>query len=446
MGSVSGRDRAAFAAMTAGPRSRRDHGGPPAYIRERHRSEAIAHAKRRGTTQEPSASATPEARIRWQPAAARPVAFRTSLPPRRRRPAQRRAAPVDRLFGAQRILACALTVAVLLPISLVCLAVLNGPANLPATEPAAPIASYAAAMSAEQAERRIVRMLPPLTQPEAPNLAPPTPVVVQLAALAYPSPPPRIAIPERPSLPALGADRPQPVSLASTSTAGEPRLCLAAAEPTPLSTPPADFGLALAQAARAQVSGVFVYQARYVRIGYPGGDVSSFYGVCSDVVIRAYRALGIDLQVEVQAARVGRGDTSIDHRRTETLRRFFERRGVTLPVSEFGEDYLPGDIVTYYRPQNKSSTAHIAIVSDELAPSGRPLIIHNRGFGVQLEDALFVDAITGHYRYRGTVAPDAVAAADDGRGLAAQGAPSVRLATLRGQQALSRAGALSPAR
>ena len=176
----------------------------------------------------------------------------------------------------------------------------------------------------------------------------------------------------------------------------------------------ADVAATIVAAATAQTRDFVIYHARYVRIAYPGGDVPSFYGVCTDVIIRAYRAAGIDLQVEVQKARVGRGDTSIDHRRTDTLRLFFARMGETLPITEFPEDYQAGDIVTYYRPQNKSSTAHIALVSDVLAPSGRPMIIHNRGYGVQMEDALFVDKITGHYRYRGPAVaqpPDLIAAA-----------------------------------
>ena len=164
--------------------------------------------------------------------------------------------------------------------------------------------------------------------------------------------------------------------------------------------PGESFGDRLAQAARAQTAEVVIYNDAYRRISFPMGDVPPLFGVCTDVVIRAYRALGIDLQVLVHTARIGSGDTSIDHRRTETLRRFFATRGQSLPVTSFPEDYQPGDIVTYYRPQNRHSRAHIAIVSDQLGPAGRPMIIHNRGWGPQLEDALFVDQITGHYRFR----------------------------------------------
>lgn len=163
------------------------------------------------------------------------------------------------------------------------------------------------------------------------------------------------------------------------------------------------FGERLAAAGRRQLADLVIYDDAYRSISYPLGDVPKLYGVCTDVVIRAYRDLGVDLQVAVQKARVGSGDRNIDHRRTETLRRFFQARGESLPVTSFAEDYLPGDIVTYARPQNTgtSSRSHIAMVSDVIAPSGRPMILHNRGWGPQLEDALFVDQITGHYRYDG---------------------------------------------
>lgn len=164
---------------------------------------------------------------------------------------------------------------------------------------------------------------------------------------------------------------------------------------------PDAFGKVLAEAALQQTRGFGVYTDSYRTIAFPMGDVPALFGVCTDVVIRAYRALGIDLQARVHTARVGALDPSIAHRRTYTLRRYFASRGASLPISDFTEDYLPGDIVTYYRPQNSGSKDHIAIVADVIGPSGRPMIIHNRGWGTQIEDALFVDKITGHYRYTG---------------------------------------------
>jgi uncharacterized protein YijF (DUF1287 family) len=169
--------------------------------------------------------------------------------------------------------------------------------------------------------------------------------------------------------------------------------------PATAAASPSVFGGMLARAARAQTRDLVVYTDRYRQIGFPMGDVSPFYGVCTDVVIRAYRSLGIDLQVLVHDARIGTGDTSIDHRRTKTLRRFFERYGESIPITDFAEDYLPGDIVTYFRASGRTSQTHIAIVSDVIAPSGRPMIVHNRGWGPQLEDALFASQVTGHYRF-----------------------------------------------
>jgi uncharacterized protein YijF (DUF1287 family) len=191
----------------------------------------------------------------------------------------------------------------------------------------------------------------------------------------------------------------------------EPLVCVANDEfavstrvsrtPLPLDRDAPGFGLALAAAAREQIGGLVIYNAKYARIAYPMGDVPAMFGVCTDVVVRAYRALGIDLQALVHETRSGTGDRNIDHRRVEVLRRFLARHGQALPISNLAEDYQPGDIVTYHRPQNRASTGHIAIVTEQLAPSGRPMIVHNRGWGPELEDALFVDRITGHFRFRG---------------------------------------------
>lgn len=192
---------------------------------------------------------------------------------------------------------------------------------------------------------------------------------------------------------------PSPAVLASFSNAG--RLARGTRVPR-LSGIDADtFGKRLAAAALAQTQDLVIYTARYQAMAFPLGDVLALHGACIDVVIRAYRVLGIDLQEEMQRGRPSRGDTNIEHRRTENMRRFLERSGASLPISVFPEDYKPGDIVTYHRPHSRVSTSHIAIVTDVLAPTGRPMIVHNRGYGPQLEDALFVDRITGHYRYMG---------------------------------------------
>jgi len=240
------------------------------------------------------------------------------------------------------------------------------------------------------------------------------------------APPPAIdpqqgAAPFAPSLPAPEADArlidPEVLATHEQDDAGEVKAAgICVAEPkvkqaafsssVPVSVPvpsmsAEQFGLKLAAAARAQVDGFVIYNDKYQSISYPNGDVPSLFGVCTDVIVRAYRALGVDLQVLVQQARAGTGDRNIDHRRTEVLRRFFATQGESLPITQFAEDYQPGDIVSYYRPQNRHTRTHIAIVSSVIAPSGRPMIIHNRGWGPQLEDGLFVDEITGHYRYSG---------------------------------------------
>ena len=231
-----------------------------------------------------------------------------------------------------------------------------------------------------------------LAAPPAIELARPETAPVVPAPLApVPWPGPRLS--------AEDLCTPTPARLAAFSATG--RFSRAPRMPIADSSDPAAFGLKLAAAARAQAGDLVVYSARYHPMSFPMGDMPSFYGACTDVIIRAYRALGIDLQELVQRTRSGRGDPNIDHRRTETLRTFFVRQGASLPITTFPEDYKPGDIVTYHRPFSRVSNSHIAIVSDVLAPTGRPMIVHNRGWGPQLEDALFVDRITGHYRYLG---------------------------------------------
>jgi uncharacterized protein YijF (DUF1287 family) len=232
-------------------------------------------------------------------------------------------------------------------------------------------------------------------------------------ALADPPPPPwhgDLALADMPALPDVRtraarapvtgradvAATPTPICLPT-----EPGVLSMTARDEPDATPrqPVAFGRALAAAARAQLDDFVIYNPRYVTLAYPRGDTQPLYGVCTDVVVRAYRTFGIDFQELIHTSRLGRGDPSIDHRRVEVIRRFLERHGTSFEISEFPEDFLPGDIVTYHRPEGRVSQQHIAVVADQLAPSGRPLIVHNRGWGPQLEDALFADRITGHYRF-----------------------------------------------
>lgn len=155
------------------------------------------------------------------------------------------------------------------------------------------------------------------------------------------------------------------------------------------------------------------YDPAYVRIPYPGGDVPEDTGVCTDEIIRSYRAVGIDLQKEVhedmeknfslyprQRRWLARGpDTNIDHRRVPNLMVFFSRKGESLAITRDAADYLPGDIVTW---DLGGGIPHIGIVVDEKsAEGGRHLLVHNIGQGPQREDVLFAWRITGHYRYYG---------------------------------------------
>ena len=191
-------------------------------------------------------------------------------------------------------------------------------------------------------------------------------------------------------------------------------LCLAL-WPSIVSAVPADrkeFLQRLVDAAIERTHHNVRYDPSYVRIPYPGGDVPSDTGVCTDEVIRSYRALGIDLQKEVHEDMVqnfaqyprkwnwilSKPDANIDHRRVPNLRVFFQRKGETLPVGNRREDYSPGDLVTYDLGGN---VPHIGIVVDRKGTSGRYMIEHNIGRGPQIEDVLFDWKITGHYRYYG---------------------------------------------
>ena len=165
---------------------------------------------------------------------------------------------------------------------------------------------------------------------------------------------------------------------------------------------------ALTDAAVAQTRKHVVYDGSYRRIAYPGGDVPADRGVCTDVIIRAYRAIGIDLQQLVHEdmllafaaypAHWGmrQPDANIDHRRVPNLQTYFRRQHVRLDVTTDGADYQAGDLVTWMLPGN---LPHIGLATLQRSVVGdRPLIVHNIGRGPQLEDMLFAYPITGHYR------------------------------------------------
>ena len=175
---------------------------------------------------------------------------------------------------------------------------------------------------------------------------------------------------------------------------------------------PADgFSSRLVDAAMERLDHDITYDGSYRQIGYPNGDVPEHIGVCTDLVIRAYRSLGVDLQQAVHEDMkadfsaypglwgLSAPDANIDHRRVPNLQVFFEHRGAALAESSTAEDYRPGDLVTWMLPGN---LPHIGIVAAKRSPDGRrPLIVHNIGAGPALEDILFEFPITGHYRYHG---------------------------------------------
>lgn len=177
---------------------------------------------------------------------------------------------------------------------------------------------------------------------------------------------------------------------------------------------PSGFSQRLTEAALEQTRHLVLYDSQYRQIPYPMGDVPANVGVCTDVVVRAYRKQGIDLQQDVHQDmvrhfglypkkwRLTKTDTNIDHRRVPNLQVFFSRHGLSLPISERAADYLPGDLVTWQLPQGQP---HIGIVSDVKSADGQGYqIVHNIGWGPKLEDMLFDYKITGHYRYYGKLA------------------------------------------
>jgi uncharacterized protein len=152
------------------------------------------------------------------------------------------------------------------------------------------------------------------------------------------------------------------------------------------------------------------YDPSYFVIPYPNGDVPSNKGVCTDVVIRAYRKLGIDLQKEVhedmqahfklypKSWGLTKTDKNIDHRRVPNLMVFFSRKGVVKEISSDPKLYLPGDIVCW---NLGGAITHIGIVSSRKTTDGkRYLMVHNIGSGQVLEDCLFSYKIIGHYQYK----------------------------------------------
>jgi uncharacterized protein YijF (DUF1287 family) len=168
-----------------------------------------------------------------------------------------------------------------------------------------------------------------------------------------------------------------------------------------------DFTKKLIKAAREQIGVTVTYDPTYVSIPFPGGDVPKDRGVCTDVVVRAYRGAGADLQLLVnhdmrkafraypRAWGLKRPDANIDHRRVLNLNVFFKRHGKSLPITQKPNDYKPGDIVAWTLPDGRP---HIGLVTDK-KEGGTPLIVHNIGWGAREENILFTLKIIGHFRY-----------------------------------------------
>ena len=170
-------------------------------------------------------------------------------------------------------------------------------------------------------------------------------------------------------------------------------------------------GSNLVAAARKQIGKTLVYDPAYASLKYPMGDVPELRGVCADVVIRALRACGTDLQQAVHEDMkkhfasypktwgLKRPDRNIDHRRVLNLAVYLRRHGMALAVTKLAPDYLPGDLVTC---TVAGKLPHIMVVSDRCSSDGVPLIIHNIGQGTQEEDRLFEFPLNGHFRWNNT--------------------------------------------
>jgi uncharacterized protein YijF (DUF1287 family) len=172
-----------------------------------------------------------------------------------------------------------------------------------------------------------------------------------------------------------------------------------------------NFEIDVVEAALERTNHNVRYDGRYLSIPYPNGDVPENIGVCTDVIVRTYRAIGTDLQQLVHEDMVAnfeaypskriwglsRTDKNIDHRRVPNLQAFLSRHGEVLAVSNDASDYKAGNIVTWMLPGN---LPHIGLITNKIsALTGNPMMVHNIGAGPKLDDVLFSYSITGHYRY-----------------------------------------------
>ena len=176
-----------------------------------------------------------------------------------------------------------------------------------------------------------------------------------------------------------------------------------------LATSPVFADQALVEAAQDRLKQRVTYNGAYLKLDYPGGDVPANIGVCTDVLIRSYRAAyGFDFQKAVHEDMkanfsaypknwgLKRTDRNIDHRRVPNLETYLTRQGASLGISREPSDFLPGDIVSW---RLAGRLPHIGIVSDRKAADGTPLIIHNVGAGPSEDDVLFLYKMNGHFRF-----------------------------------------------
>ncbi len=167
------------------------------------------------------------------------------------------------------------------------------------------------------------------------------------------------------------------------------------------------------EAALERTKHQIIYNGNYFNIDYPNGDIPEKFGVCTDVIVRSYRKINVDLQqllhedikknfndysIKKHWPKQRRADSNIDHRRVPNLEIFFSKYGKSLPVSNNKSNYEPGDIVTW--DLMGSSPWHIGIVTNKISPkTNNPLIVHNIGRGPVIDDMIFSFPIRGHYRY-----------------------------------------------
>lgn len=235
------------------------------------------------------------------------------------------------------------------------------------------------------------------------------------AACAETEPDAAVSAPKKSASQGLNSPKADP-QIKATAPATERALAAIQREtlPPPQSVRPSSLAALLVAAARDRLSAWVVYDGRYIGLDYPGGDVPATIGVCTDVIIRSYRAAyGFDFQEAVHEDMaqnfqlypttwgLTRPDKNIDHRRVPNIETWLTRAGHSLPISADAADFLPGDIVSWRLDDGAGGGGlpHIGIVSDRLGRSGTPLIIHNIGRGPEESDMLFDHSITGHFRF-----------------------------------------------